>query len=126
MDARLTTHRTSGHYVLALDGPLDLAAVPRLHDALHRLVADHPGEPIAVDLDGVTVLDDTSLGLLVGAAAAARDLDSALRVVCNDERLRRRLEHRRIDRIIDITDSLNGSPNDGTAYDQDMPDRCTP
>ena len=58
--------------VLSLSGPVDLATVPALRDALVRLVGNHVGQLVAVDLDGVDVLDDSGLGALLGAAGQAR------------------------------------------------------
>ena len=62
-------------------GSVDLATLPQLGDALFRLVADHPGQRVAVDLDGVDVLDDTGLGVLLGAAGRARQAGGDLVVV---------------------------------------------
>ncbi len=97
MELRLTQRDVSGRAVLALDGVADLASLPRLHDALQRLVGGG-GETtgVAIDLDGVTVLDDATLGLLLGAAATARARGHELVVVCSDERLRRRLSDTRV------------------------------
>ena len=35
---------------------------------LTKALAHHPDRTIIIDLDGVTVLDDTGLGVLLGAA----------------------------------------------------------
>ena len=72
--------------VLTLSGSVDLATLPRLQDGLLRLAAEHPGERVAVDLDGVDVLDDTALGVLLGAAGRARQHGGDLIVVCAAER----------------------------------------
>jgi anti-anti-sigma factor len=61
---------------------------------------------IVVDLDGVAALDDSGLGVLLGAAAAARQADGDLEIVCNDERLRTRLERTRLDRAVTVRTSI--------------------
>ena len=73
--------------VLTLSGSVDLATLPRLQDGL--LAAWPPTTPaqrVAVDLDGVDVLDDTALGVLLGAAGRARQAGGDLIVVCAAER----------------------------------------
>jgi anti-anti-sigma factor len=116
MDLRSTRHRAAGHEVLALEGIVDLASLPRLHDALQRFVGEHTDTtPLAIDLDGVSVLDDAALGLLLGAAATAREHGAVFRVVCADVRLRRRLATSRFDRAVDVRGSLSEAvADDGT------------
>lgn len=92
--------------VVALSGSVDLATVPQLGNALFRLVADHGGQRVAVDLDGVDVLDDTGLGVLLGAAGRARQSGGQLVVVVSDPRLRDRFATTGFDRAIDVVDHL--------------------
>jgi anti-sigma B factor antagonist len=91
--------------VVELDGEADLAAAPQLSQLLNRGLAEAERR-IVVDLDGLTVLDDTALGLLIGAAAAARRQGRALELLSTNERVRRRLLDTRIDRIVDIVESV--------------------
>jgi anti-anti-sigma factor len=88
---------------LQVGGELDLASVGVLRDALVKLVTSHPGARVAVDLDGVTVLDDTALGILLGGAARARDNSGDLVIVCSSERLLHRFERSGLSRAIDLT-----------------------
>ena len=92
--------------VVALSGSVDLATVPQLATALYRLVGDHPARRVAVDLDGVDVLDDTGLGVLLGAAGRARQAGGELVVVVSDERLRARFATTGFDRAVDVVDRL--------------------
>jgi anti-sigma B factor antagonist len=92
--------------VVALSGSVDLATVPLLSSALFRLIGEHPATRVAVDLDGVDVLDDTGLGVLLGAAGRARQGGGELVVVVTDERLRSRLDATGFDRAIDVVDRL--------------------
>jgi anti-anti-sigma factor len=92
---------------LVLSGEIDLASLPLLSDAAARLVGEHPGVTIAVDLDGVTVLDDAGLGILLGIAARARDLDGDVVLVCTTPRLRDRFRRSRLDRAIEVRDRLS-------------------
>jgi anti-sigma B factor antagonist len=92
--------------VVALSGTVDLATVPVLRDVLVRLVADHVGELVAVDLDGVDVLDDTGLGVVLGAAGRARESGGELVVVAADPRIRARFAVTGLDRAIDVVERL--------------------
>ena len=116
MQLRTTQREVAGDLVLALDGTADLAALPLIHAACQRLLRGvEPGTSIAIDLDGVDVLDDAALGLLLGAAATARSNGATLRVVCSDDRLRRRLANTRFDLAVDVVGSLSETVADGSA-----------
>lgn len=92
--------------VLEVEGVVDLASIAVFRDALLSAVHRHRGSHVVVDLDGVTALDDAGLGMLLGAAAAARQADGDLSIVCGDDRLRVRLERTRLDRAIDVRSSI--------------------
>ena len=102
------TIAAGGFPVLQLSGEIDLATTPTFRDALLRLVTEHPAATVAVDLDGVLALDDTGLGLLLGAAGRARQRGGELVVICSDERLLRRFAETRLDRAVEIRPSLSG------------------
>lgn len=106
MDLHVTTSDVGAVPVLALTGLADLASVPMLQDHLRRAVAHRPGGTVMVDLDGLSVLDDTALGVLLGAAAHARDRGGDLEVVCTDSRLRSRLSATRFDLAVAVRDSV--------------------
>lgn len=113
MDLRTSSRLVAEHHVLSLEGTVDLAATPRLHDILRQLARVAPPTPIVVDVDGVTVLDDAALGLLLGAAATARSNGQMFRLVCSDERVRGRLAETRFDRAVVVSSSLNAAIADG-------------
>lgn len=96
--------------VLHLSGEIDLATLPVLRDHLHRAVVDHPATVVVVDLDGVTALDDAGLGIVMGAAARAREGRGDLEVVCTNERLRERFALTGLDRAITVR---SGAPERG-------------
>lgn len=92
--------------VLQLSGEADLATLPRLSDVLTRLVASSTGTSV-VDVDGMVVLDDAGLGLLLGAAGRARQSGGDLVVVCSAGLLRSRLATTGFDRAVRVVDSLS-------------------
>ena len=92
--------------VLVVDGTVDLSTVPQLNDALHALVRDTRGKSAAVDVDQVTVLDDTALGVLLGAAGRAQSEGGELIVVCTKEKLRSRFSSTRFDHAVQVRSTI--------------------
>jgi anti-sigma B factor antagonist len=93
--------------VVTLSGEVDLATIPMLHDALTKALTHHPDRMLVIDLDGVTVLDDIGLGVLLGAAGSAREAGVDLSVVCSSHRLRERLERTGFSRAVEVRDRLS-------------------
>ena len=106
MQVHTTLDHVGGSIVVTIDGLVDLAAVGLLHGDLSRAVRRHPGTTLVVDLDSVSVLDDAGLGVLLGAAAAARDSEGDLEVVCTRPALRERLARTGFDRAVNVRDSI--------------------
>jgi anti-anti-sigma factor len=97
--------------VLHLSGEIDLSTLPLLRDHLIRAVGEHPGGVLFVDVDGVSALDDAGLGMLLGAAARAREAGGDLIVVCTDTRLRDRFALTGLDRAVAVHTSVHHPPN---------------
>ena len=74
--------------VLVFVGEIDLATVPECSDMLTKFVDDHAGSDIAVDMRQVTALDDTGVGVILGAVARARTAGSHLAIVIDDQHMR--------------------------------------
>ena len=56
--------------MIAVTGEIDVATAPQLRECLHHVIAQ--GEAtVVLDLLGVTFLDSTALGVLVGAFSGA-------------------------------------------------------
>jgi len=106
MDLELTTTMVGQRLVVALAGIADLSTAPLLHDQLRRTCTSHPGETIMLDLDGLIAIDDAALGLLLGAAARARETGGDIELVCTNERVRSRLASTRLDRCITVRDAI--------------------
>ncbi len=92
--------------VVSLEGVIDLASIPVLYDQLRRAVSDHAGVTVAVDLDGVSALDDCGLGILLGVAGLARDRGGDLVVIASGARLRDRFRTTGLDRAVEVRERL--------------------
>ena len=106
MPVHTRVDNVGGSIVVAVDGIVDLAAIGSLHDDLGRAVRLHPAVTLLVDLDAVTVLDDAGLGVLLGAAAAARGAGGDLEVICTRPTLCERLRLTGFDRAVRVRTSI--------------------
>ena len=93
--------------MISLSGEIDLATIPKLHDALTRAIASaEPSATVFVDLDGAYVCDDSGLGVMLGAAALTRPAGGEMVVVCSPGPLRDRLAQTGFDRAVTVIASL--------------------
>ena len=80
-----------GRPVISVTGEIDVATAPQLREYLHRVIARGQAT-VVLDLLGVTFLDSTALGVLVGALKRCRELGGELHVVVSDARIRKIFE----------------------------------
>lgn len=102
MDLHCRLSTVGSTATLQVDGELDMASLPEFQAALNRLLGDAPGSVVAVDVDGLSVLDDTALGVLLGAAGRARQHGGDLVVVCSTPRLLERFELSGLVRAVEV------------------------
>ena len=94
--------------VIAVSGEIDVATAPQLRECLHGVVAQ--GEAtIVLDLLGVTFLDSTALGVLVGALKRCRESGGELYVVVADPRIVKIFEITGLTNVFTIADSLESA-----------------
>ena len=91
--------------VVAVSGEIDVATAPQLRECLHRVIAEGDAT-VVLDLLGVTFLDSTALGVLVGALKRCRELGGELHVVVADPRIMKIFEITGLTNVFTITDSL--------------------
>jgi len=106
MDLQCRTVKFGELSALVLEGELDLGSLPALHNALGRLLVEARGEVVAVDLDGLTLVDDAGLGVLIGSAGRAREAGGDLVLVCTNERLLERFSISGLARAVEVRDRL--------------------
>jgi anti-sigma B factor antagonist len=102
MDLICSLTRSGELPVLQVSGEIDLATLPYFRDHLVRTISLHRGTTVFVDLDGVSALDDTGLGMLLGAAGRAREDGGDLVIVCTTDRLLARFATTGLDRAITV------------------------
>jgi anti-sigma B factor antagonist len=106
MDLVVRQTRVGALNVVHLAGEVDLATLPKMSDALVRAVDADADATVVVDLDGVQLLDDAGLGLLLGAAGRARRRHGDVIVVCSPGTLRRHLALTGFDRAVRVVETL--------------------
>ena len=98
-----------GIYVIGFVGELDLSTLPQLSDLLNKAM-NQTHQHIALDLDGITVLDDAALGILLGAASRIRFNGGHMYVVCSNPKIVDYLQRTQLDRIIPLANSVHDIP----------------
>ena len=83
---------------LTLAGELDAHSAPEIRERLHALIDEGP-EVVVVDLERVTFLDSTILGLLVGGVRRMRDEGGELQLVYPPQPARRIFEFTGLERV---------------------------
>jgi anti-sigma B factor antagonist len=94
--------------VVAVTGEIDVATAPQLREYLHRVISEGRST-VVIDLLGVTFLDSTALGVLVGALKRCRELGGDLHVVVADPRIMKIFEITGLTNVFTITDSLQAA-----------------
>jgi anti-sigma B factor antagonist len=94
--------------VIAVRGEIDVATAPQLRECLHRVIAQGDST-VVIDLLGVTFLDSTALGVLVGALKRCRELGGELHLVVSDPRIVKIFEITGLTNVFNIADSLQSA-----------------
>ncbi len=103
----ITEHDVGGLPVVSVAGEIDVATAPQLRKRLQRLSAEGR-TTIVVDLLGVSFLDSTALGVLVGALRRCREAGGELRLAAT---------HPRVLRVFQITGLADVFPLHATVAD---------
>jgi anti-sigma B factor antagonist len=92
-----------GGWLVEVSGEVDLHTAPQLRSVLGGLVdRESPGESVVVDLTGVSFIDSTGLGELVGAHKAVQRRGDRLHVVATNDRVTRLLSLTGLDEVLDV------------------------
>jgi|SRR5699024_25856 len=92
---------------LNLSGEIDAYTAPELKEALLPLTS-RSGTQVEVDLQKVTYMDSTGLGVFVSALKSSKENGSQLILVNLQERVRRLFKITGLDEVIDINDKIRG------------------
>jgi anti-sigma B factor antagonist len=96
-----------GVNIAAVAGAIDISTVAPLRERLFGL-ADG-GQPLIVDLNRVTFIDSTGLGVLIGAARRADVHGVSVHAVCSRPQTRELLRLTGVDRRIPLSATVDGA-----------------
>lgn len=107
----LSSHSTliDDVFVIGLTGELDVSTLPTLSDLLNKAISQNHVH-VALDLDGITVLDDAALGILLGASSRIRINGGQMSVVCSNPKIADYLRRTQLDLIIPLATSVHDIP----------------
>ena len=106
MELSVTTSRQGDVTIVSVAGEVDVYTAAQLRAALDEEVAAQHVQ-LVVDLDEVTFLDSTGLGVLVGRLKLVRNQSGWLRLVCSNERILRVFRITGLDKVFGIHPSLD-------------------
>jgi anti-sigma B factor antagonist len=85
-DVEVRAYEVDGRAVVAAFGDFDVYTAPELRECLEaQILSGH--RHIVIDLTGVTFMDSSALGVLVGARKHALRLEGSVNLVCIDDRI---------------------------------------
>lgn len=106
MEVRVTTEDVGARTVVHVGGEIDVASADRLREKVAHLLAAGRTD-LLVDLTGVTFMDSTGLGLLVGTLKRVRLAGGRLDLVVDSERLLKVFRITGLTQVFTIHDSLD-------------------
>jgi len=90
---------------LTVNGEVDVYTAPRLKEHLVKCIQGGSTE-ILLDLNGVSFIDSSGLGVLVGALRRARENSGTIRLVCTRENVLKVFRITGLDKVFPIFDSI--------------------
>jgi anti-sigma B factor antagonist len=97
--------------VIHCEGRLNMVSAPELREVVKGAILD--GRPrIVLDMSGVTFVDSSGLGSLVGCLKNAREAEGDLRLVGPGKQVMMVLQLSNLDRVFGTYDSIQGAYGD--------------
>jgi len=88
-------------YVISLAGEVDLYTAPEFKQQLLEVIGQG-GKHVIVDFSDTTLIDSTTLGVLVGGVKRLRTNEGQLALVCSDRNITKIFEITGLDRVFTI------------------------
>ncbi len=86
MELDIRTEHQADRCEITLRGEVDVYTAPRLKEQLVDVI-EKGCVKVIVNLEGVSFIDSSGLGVLVSALRRARERDGAVRIVCTRENI---------------------------------------
>ena len=108
MEFGVSVASQKGWEVLTVTGEIDMATAPRFRQRLLALISGG-AQNVVIDLSGVDYIDSTGLGVLMGGAKRVRSAGGDIRLVTTGPRLADLIELTRLDRVLDMFESVEAA-----------------
>ncbi|MCC2335534.1 STAS domain-containing protein [Cellulomonas sp. zg-Y766] len=108
MDVQVSVEDVGTRAVVHVAGEIDVSSAVRLRERLSLLIAEQHTD-LVVDLTGVTFMDSTGLGLLVGTLKRVRIAGGRLVLVVASERLLKVFRITGLTQVFTIHDTLEAA-----------------
>ncbi|HEU4754871.1 MAG TPA: STAS domain-containing protein [Armatimonadota bacterium] len=100
----LDVQRVAGFPVLLVNGEIDIYTAPLFKQAVVGLVSEG-NKDVVIDLSGVTFMDSSGFGTLLGATRRLRPAGGGLHLAAPNSTIQRMLRLTRLDTIMHIYES---------------------
>ena len=101
MELSISTNPTPECYTVIVAGEIDISNTDKLRDSIN-LALEQPTEEVQLDFAGVSYIDSTGIGVLVGAAHRAEERSRRFAVVNAQPNVMRVVQLLGVDNEIDI------------------------
>ena len=105
MELDIQTQRQPNQCELVLKGEIDVYTAPKLKTELVETIESGCSN-IVVDLENVSFIDSSGLGVLVSALRRARERDGAVRIVCTRENILKIFRITGLDKVFPVFSDL--------------------
>lgn len=108
MDLSVSSTSHGAITLVSVGGEIDVYTAPMLREALDRVISEGRVE-IVVDLEKVTFMDSTGLGVLVGRLKAVRVQNGMLQIVCTQDRILKIFRITGLDKVFHLHETVEAA-----------------
>ncbi|WP_156292070.1 STAS domain-containing protein [Oceanobacillus salinisoli] len=101
MELSIDLVEKSNHLIIRLSGEIDAYTVPKLKESLLPLT-QKSGSVVEVDMESVSYMDSTGLGVFISALKSTKENDSHMKIMNLNDRVYRVFKITGLDEIMDI------------------------
>lgn len=106
VDLEISTSVVDDRTVVRVAGEIDVYTAPQLREHLDHEI-ESGAHDLVVDLAGVTFMDSTGLGVLVGRLKQVRSNNGSMRLVCAQDRVIKVFLITGLDKVFEIHPTLD-------------------
>ena len=97
--------------IMSINGEIDHRYAIRIRNEADRKIVTYPDKKLIIDLTGVTFMDSSVIGVIIGRYKLVMSLGGSIAIVSSNETLGRILQMSGIPKIIRIYENLSDAMN---------------